>query len=159
MKINDYAPRTGAIESYLTGNNLTGVEVGVDVGSHAESLLTHCDIERLYLIDIWDNPWCEGYCEGRLARWRNKIKMVKGESKNIVKTIKENSLDFVYLDQQHDYNTVFDDLILWWITVKPGGMVALRNYSVETIQKAADTFKHGKSAIVDKYVNELIVFK
>ncbi|HVZ97969.1 MAG TPA: hypothetical protein VG847_13900, partial [Chitinophagaceae bacterium] len=106
MKISDYAPRTGAMDFYLRGTRLKGVEVGVDAGAHAESLLRYSDIETLYLIDIWDKEYYRGYCAGRLARWQHKIVMMPGDSITLSAAFQSRFFDFIYLDQMHDYETV-----------------------------------------------------
>lgn len=162
MKINDFAPRTGCLEAYLTGENLVGVEVGVDTGSHAESILTYCSIKKLWLVDPWENPFCEGYCAGRLTRWRNKVCFEKGKSREVVKIFDDSTLDFVYLDQEHDYITGREDLNLWWEKIKPGGIMAMRNYSSEGLKRAAYEFINNHPLIpyeIDSYTNEILIFK
>lgn len=160
MKVSDFAPRTGFIESYLTGINLVGAEVGSDVGAHAESLLTHCSIEKLTLVDPWDNHWMEGYCAGRLSRWRNRICMEKSTSLQAVKSFGVRTLDFVYLDQLHDYDSVRNDLVEWWPKLREGGILGLRNYNGnEGLKKAADEFIIGKRYEVENYLNEILMFK
>lgn len=160
MKINDYSPRTGAIESYLTGFNLIGAEIGVDAGAHCHSLLLYCSIQKLYLIDPWLNPWVEGFCNGRLSKWKNRICFEKGTSLMAVKNFHANTLDFIYCDQQHDYTTVSEDLRIWWPILKPGGILALRNYNGnEGLKRAADEFCKGKRFEVENYTNEILFFK
>lgn len=160
MKISDFAPRTGFIETYLTGNNLTGAEIGVDAGAHAESLLRYCSIEKLWLIDPWLNIYMEGYCAGRLSKWRNKICMEKSTSQQFVKNFEGDFLSFVYLDREHTYEAGRFDLENWWLKLKPGGIMALRNYNGNPgLTKAADEFKDGKRYEVENYLNEIIFFK
>lgn len=160
MKLNDFAPRTGAIEAYLTGANLTGVEVGVDSGSHCHSILLYCSIEKLTLIDPWPNNYMEGYCAGRLARWRNKICMEKSTSQQVVKNFGVRTLDFVYLDREHTYEAGHFDLTNWWPVLKEGGVLALRNYNGNPgLKKAADEFIVGKRYEIENYLNECLIFK
>lgn len=160
MKINDFAARTGALEAYLTGANLTGVEVGVDVGAHAASILTYCSIEKLWLIDPWVNSYMEGYAAGRLSKWRNKICMEKSTSQQFVKNFGVRTLDFVYLDREHTYEAGRFDLASWWPCIKEGGILALRNYNGNPdLKRAADEFLPGKRYEVENYVNELLIFK
>lgn len=159
MKCNDYAPRTGYLETFLTGNGLTGVEVGVAAGAHAESILTYCDIKKLWLIDTWENVYIEGYCAGRLGKWKNKICMERLTSAAGSRLFGVGTLDFVYLDQEHDENSVREDLKNWWVTIREGGILALRNYSVESVKRVADDFVKGKRYEVEDYTNELIILK
>ena len=161
MKISDFAPRTGAMEFYLTGKNLTGIEIGCDVGAHAESILTHCSIDRLYVVDLFENKWCEGFCEGRLSRWYHRYVLLKGESLKIANKFGVNTMDFVYLDQEHDYKSVHDDLAIWWEKVKEDGITVLRNYADNNIElkKAADEFALNKRHAIESYYSEIIIFK
>lgn len=160
MKISDFAPRTGALEYYLTGHDLKGVEVGCDSGAHMESILTHCDIEKVWLIDPWPDRYMEGICTGRLFRWRNKICMEKTTSQQIVKDFPNDSLNFVYIDREHTYEAGKFDLENWFPKLKAGGILALRNYNGNPgLKKAADEFTIGKRCEVENYLNELIIFR
>lgn len=160
MKSTDYAPRAAAMDVYLMGRtNLTGIEIGVDCGAHAHALLEYLNIERLVLVDEWGYDWCKGYCEGRLSKWKTKTEFVKSDS--IVASTKfyANAFDFIYIDIAHDYETVKGSLIDWWPKLKEGGVMGYRNYS--TCQKAIDEFvlSNTLTAQVDKYHNEVIIFK
>lgn len=160
MKATDFSMRTGFLECYLKGTNLVGVEIGSDVGAHAESILTHCSIEKLTLVDPWVNPLMEGICIGRLFRWRNRVCMEKMTSEQAVKLFGVRVLDFVYIDQLHDYDSVKFDLTNWWGKLKEGGILALRNYNGNPgLKKAADEFIFGKRHEIDNYLNEILIFK
>ena len=164
MKKTDFAPRTGALEYYLKGKNLYGVEVGVDVGAHAESILTHCDVQKLWLVDIWQNQWMEGYCAGRLTRWFHSVEMVKKPSLDAAKVFEADYFDFIYLVQLHAYETVKADFEAWWPKLRPGGILALRNYAEKNagLKKAADEFIRDNGIVkfeIDTYLNEIVIFK
>lgn len=162
MKITDFAPRTSALVATMNGFNLVGVEVGADVGAHAESLLTYCDIRHLTLIDPWKNDYCEGYCMGRLARWVHKIKLRKQLSREANAAFEDDSLDFVYLDQEHDYISVREDLTIWFRKLKPGGIIALRNYAESNeglVLAVKDFIGATKKHIVDTYHAEILIWK
>lgn len=45
-----------------------------------------------------------------------------------LKQFKDNSLDFVYIDGNHDYQFVLDDITGWTKKVKMGGAVAGHDY-------------------------------
>jgi len=136
MKITDYAPRAAPFDSYLTGRDLVGVEVGVDVGAHAEAMLTYCPVAYLTLVDIWPNPWCRGYCEGRLSRFRGRFTAKQNPSVVIAEAYADDVrcgslclLDFVYIDQEHGAESVAADLRAWWPLLKPRGVLGYRNYT------------------------------
>jgi predicted O-methyltransferase YrrM len=163
MKISDYAPRSGALDAHLSGVGLTGIEVGCDVGAHAEALLTYCSVKRLVVVDLWENPFCEGYCMGRLQSkgFKNFVEFVKADSHEASKRYRAEEFDFVYIDIMHDSETVSQSLEDWWPKVNPGGMLAYRNYTMGTIRPVIDAFaeRHHLRTKVESYHNEMILYK
>lgn len=168
MKITDYAPRAAPFDSYLVGEGLVGAEVGVDVGAHAQALLGHCSVALLHLVDIWLNRWCRGYCEGRLATredWRRRYVAHDSGSLKVAAEFHAASLglDFVYIDQEHDFTAVADDLRVWWPLVKAGGVLGYRNYVGRgtPLDKAVDAFIAAQGAAVDVHVElgEIVLVK
>lgn len=159
MKITDFCPRAAPMDTYLKGTNLTGVEVGCDVGAHAEALLTYCSIEKLHLIDLFESKYCEGYCEGRLARWQHRIQLHKGTSHEIAWKLVACSFDFVYIDISREPEIVTQSLVDWWKLVKKGGVLGYRNYS--EVKEPVDTFVSANRIEfkIDDYHNEIILIK
>lgn len=166
MKQTDYAPRAAALDLHIKPDSI-GVEIGVDVGAHAEAILTYCNVKKLYLVDVWEREYYRGYCEGRLFSkgFGNKIEMLQMSSEKAVSQFEDESLDFIFLDQRHEYNVVKNDLVIWWPKLKTNsGVLSLRNYAESNagLKRAADKFikeywitdfKH------DKYHSEIIIFK
>lgn len=150
MKITDYSPRATPMDSFLTGKDLVGLEVGTDVGAHAEALLLYCDIQKLHLVDIWDKEYYKGYCEGRLRWHRHKIEYVHLDSHGASLLGDWPALDFIYIDIPHDYKTVMQSLEDWWPHLKDGGVMGYRNYGpgMPEVVKAVDDFfdKHPYSS-------------
>ena len=110
-----------------------GVEIGVASGINSKSILKELNIEKLYLIDVWDN-YFEGTYKGNMERNYNlilkkfkndkRVKIIKDFSLNAVKNVKNNSLDFVYIDGNHTYKYVYQDIEGWFIKIKKGGIIA-----------------------------------
>lgn len=144
MKVTDYCPRAAPFDSYLTGQRMVGVEIGVDVGAHAQALLRYCDISMLSLVDPWPNPYCRGYCEGRLSAlgYRPRFRMIVCGSLVAAPKFAPTSLDFVYIDQEHDGPAVAADLSAWWPALKSGGVLGYRNYGASNpaLVAAIDSF-------------------
>lgn len=157
MKLTDYAPRAAFLDTKLTGFDLIGVEVGCDVGAHAEALLLFTNTRYLYLIDTFDNPWCEGYCFGRLAGFNHKVKIIKNTSESQAAHYKAGIFDYVYIDIEHDEASVTGSLNDWWPTLKSGGIMGYRNYS--SCKGAIDKFVHGKRYEISEYHNEIVIWK
>lgn len=165
MKITDYAPRAGALDTYLTGTQLIGIEVGCDVGAHAEAMLQYCDINKLYLVDLWTNDFYRGYCMGRILSkgWKNNVEFIQSTSHIASEKFKSETFDFIYIDIAHDEKTVWESLEDWWPKLKKGGILGYRNYSpsnkgvTPTLNKF--TQKYALRFNVEEYHSELIIFK
>ncbi len=104
-------------------SDLVGCEVGVEKGQHAEAILTELDIQRLYLVDSFgsDDRQGPGHYErdkGRQLREEahrrlkdyDEVVWLEKCSQNVTEDdIPARSLDFVYIDGGHSYETVNSD--------------------------------------------------
>jgi hypothetical protein len=100
---------------------VVGVEVGVDGGTHALSILQTLNVTKLYLVDDY-KPYVE--YGNRRDFSAGKQKAIKLLSKQPVEFIYEPSptaalrtpknLDFVYIDANHEYASVQLDLWAWY---------------------------------------------
>ncbi len=135
-----------------------GVEVGTEQGEYAEVIATFADV--LYCVDAWKAH--KGYrdhtrqskldrfyaiTQERLGSFLN-VWLVRLFSMDAVKTFADNSLDFVYIDANHDYEHVTEDITEWAKKVKPGGIVSGHDY---TKRKGQDKYYDVVRA-VDDYV-------
>lgn len=163
MKVTDYCPRAAPFDSKLSGLGLIGVEVGVDVGAHAQALLEYCGIDSLTLVDPWPNPYCRGYCEGRLAAlgFRPRFTMMQDTSVKAGAKFADESLDFIYIDQEHGGPSVTADLEAWWPKLKPGGILGYRNYtkSPTPLSEAVDAFVLGNHLVSEVLSGEIAITK
>jgi len=131
------------IGKYLTSLGLTGkgVEVGTFKGDYAKHILSTWG-GTLYMVDPWrEIP--EGYIDSSnhanhptaYLDTMNKLKgvedrgiMIRALSEQAVDLFKDESLDFVYIDGNHTYDYVKQDIELWYPKVKKGGLVAGHDY-------------------------------
>lgn len=119
----------------------SGAEIGVEQGEYSEVLLSKNPKLFLYLIDSWKAY--RGYrdhtrqekldkfyqtTQQRLNPYLNRIKIFKGFSMDVVEGFNDNSLDFVYIDANHDFLHVAEDIHYWSKKVRPGGIVAGHDY-------------------------------
>lgn len=119
--------------------NGTGVEIGVNEGQLSFYLLQNTNIQHLYLIDTWQT-W-KGWASQETLENRYKFcnedlpKMFSGRVTTIRKASAEsykdvdNDLDFIFIDGNHNYDYVKQDLELWVPKVKSGGLVAGHDWS------------------------------
>jgi len=113
---------------------LKGVEIGVDRGINAKSILNGLNIEKLYLIDGWINyNGIQKFRQNINGNYKRVLKMFKNNdnveiirdlSINAVKIFDDNSLDFVYIDANHSYKYVYQDISIWYKKIKKNGIIS-----------------------------------
>lgn len=116
-----------------------GAEVGVERGIFSSVLLKAHPKLELFCIDSWQ-PY-DGYIaringDDLPLKYQEAQERLKGYhvhfyrqfSMDAVKRFKDNSLDFVYIDANHDFPWCFEDIIEWEKKVRPGGMVCGHDY-------------------------------
>jgi lipopolysaccharide biosynthesis glycosyltransferase len=59
---------------------------------------------------------------------RKNCNMVRDYGENYVDNFEDSSLDFVYIDARHDYDSVLKDIKLWYHKVRKGGIIAGHDY-------------------------------
>lgn len=128
----------------ILGYPLVGAEIGVQLGKNAESMLQLLNIKKLYLIDPYIHykknihniaqnfPSVLARAIEKLFRFRNKIVWVKKMSADAVHLV-PNNLDFVYIDGNHTYDFVKQDLENYWPKIKKGGVLAGHDYFLNAL--------------------------
>ena len=135
-----------------------GVEVGVDRGEFSEVLCKDNPNLHLYSVDPWSpgayeegNPYKskQEYFEGcyqetvkRLASYNCTI--IRKTSMDALKDFEDNSLDFVYIDANHDFLNFTMDLHYWMKKVRLGGIISGHDYAYFSYSK----FNHVKRALI-----------
>ena len=73
------------------------------------------------------------------------IEFIRGKSMDVVESIQNFSLDFVFIDASHEYEDVIADINSWYPKVKEGGVIAGHDYPHwPGVKKAVDEyFKRG----------------
>ena len=116
---------------------LIGVEVGVESGNNASQILEILNMKELHLIDIWDAYEQDGWAwnfsplyEQVVERFKDhsNVSITKVDSVVASLTFIDNSLDFVYIDANHQLEYVKEDIAVWYPKVKPGGYLCGHDY-------------------------------
>lgn len=128
-----------------------GCEIGVLQGRFSAQLLEGAEPELLHLVDAWapvDGNLDEsrvGGKEDHNANYVAAIKRVKehvrrgrvkihlGFTTEVLPTFPDHSFDWVYLDANHTYEGVKQDLELILPKMKPGGIIAGHDYDDTTV--------------------------
>jgi hypothetical protein len=123
----------------------SAVEIGVARGAFSEHILALWRGAHLLSVDPWraappdeyvdvSNLSQEGHEEAyemtkqRLARFGQRSSVWRMTSMEAASQIAPGSLDFAYLDGRHDYESVKQDLELWYDKLRPGGIFAGHDY-------------------------------
>jgi cephalosporin hydroxylase len=69
------------------------------------------------------------------------VKPIIAESPLISKVYPDNSLDFIWLDGDHSFEAVYNELVAWYPKIKPGGRLAGDDLSLEGVWEALNTYK------------------
>ncbi|WDI40598.1 class I SAM-dependent methyltransferase [Bremerella sp. P1] len=144
------------------GSDLTGAEVGVFDGWTAEVLLRTFPDLRLWLVDAWQPYGGESHM-GKQDRayfqrafeetmfWtkfaEDRRFTLREWSPQAADRFQAASLDFVFIDANHLYEAVRDDINAWWPKVRPGGALCGHDYAIHRdgegvwgVQRAVDEF-------------------
>jgi predicted O-methyltransferase YrrM/GR25 family glycosyltransferase involved in LPS biosynthesis len=77
----------------------------------------------------------------------NNFQIIKDTSKNAANQFANSSIDFIMIDAGHTYESVADDLQIWYNKVKPGGYITGDDYNISVfpgVTKAANEFFYGQ---------------
>ena len=102
----------------------TGAEVGVKKGKFSNQILQYWK-GKLLCIDIWEDEQDHNDAKNLLS---GQAVLIKGSSIEISETIENGSLDFVYIDADHHYESVTEDINAWFPKVRTGGLVSGHDY-------------------------------
>ena len=149
------------------------VEVGVFKGGFSRYLLVNTPLKKLYSIDPWKNnrtgeflPDIHQEAADVLSGFGDRSELVVGSSPDIASLFKDESLDFVYIDADHGYESAKADINAWWLKVRTGGVLAGHDYknrfgSMPVVMGGVLRRGCGVKRAVDEFVEEagVVLFK
>jgi hypothetical protein len=120
----------------LIEKDLIIAEIGVFEGEFSKIIFNECNPSKLYLVDLFNGYFGSGDKDGnnyhyvQLEDEMIKIKNYFSNNSNVIiekldsisflNTIDDDYLDMVYIDADHSYNSVFNDLKTSFKKVKNG---------------------------------------
>lgn len=152
--------RVGLIDLFKEKGFKTGVEIGTDHGGYAKDICERYPELELFTIDPW-----KAYTEGTDVKSQFEVEeiykiakdtlepyknctIVRETSMEAVKVFEPNSIDFVFIDGDHRYKYVYEDIIEWTKIVRSGGIVCGHDY------KEDEGKEYGVIKAVNQYVEE-----
>jgi predicted acyl esterase len=168
--------------------NSVGAEIGVHFGDFSQKIIDALAPKTLHLIDPWEHltskeykfAWYGGAAKGGQsemdARYSNvfkrfnqyiqkeKVKVHRGYSTDVLEQFPDQYLDWVYIDGNHLYEYVKKDLELSLQKVKPGGYITGDDYMSGGwwkggVKKAVDEFAKNKAVTLVELRNRQFIFR
>lgn len=117
----------------------TGAEIGVFKGRYSKVLCEANPDLKLYCVDPWliYDDYKEIKSKRLMASYYKKamellspynVSVIKKSSMDAIKDFKDGSLDFVYIDGNHAFRSVIDDIDEWSKKVRVGGIISGHDY-------------------------------
>ena len=131
----------GEFLKYYNLNNV-GVELGSFKGQFANTILNNWG-GKLLMVDVWRELPHQEYDDASNHRehidaysqamdnikgFEDRAYMLRMKGEHACDFISDGSLDFVYIDANHTYQAVKDDIRLWYPKVKSGGIIMGHDY-------------------------------
>ena len=120
----------------------------VEIGSFAgiSSILFAEMCKKVYCIDLWHEytelpseklKIAEELFDGWLPLYPN-INKIKMNSIDAIKLFENESLDLVYIDGGHDYESCKNDIMAWLPKIKKGGWITGHDIHMDTVRRAVE---------------------
>jgi Methyltransferase domain len=142
--------------------NSVCVEIGTWEGDYSWEILKNTTCKKLYCVDpyrrfpngeypdamntLTQEQFDEKFntVKQRFAQFGDRVEFLRMTSSEAVSMFVNESLDFVYIDGNHDYKFVLNDIMLWYPKVKIGG------YLTGDDVYSTDPAEHGKDGNVQR---------
>lgn len=70
---------------------------------------------------VWNHDANESRFRKEAGQWGDRIKIIKGRSLDVIDSIPDNSVDFIFHDSDHSYPFVKDEIKAYLPKLRPGG--------------------------------------
>ena len=160
------------LQKIITDNQYyVGAELGILYGDTYMYLLQNCPDLKLIGIDAGmnDRKWKAieattteellsfppGEHHIKLVEWAKEFNKIfpdrpravirRDFTRHAAKYYRDQSLDFIFIDASHDYDSVLEDIKIWAPKVRKGGLISGHDINDPAVKKAVDeVYKHYK---------------
>jgi hypothetical protein len=163
----------GVLTKVINDNNYKKVaEIGIGYGTHAKYVLKTTNLDKLYLIDpmqyypndafaddimrcIPESPKNNfnelyGLIQRELSPWKDRFTWFRTNSLDIKNDqIADSELDCAFVDGNHTYEAVIQDLPFWWKKVRVGGRLLGDDYWMDSVSLAVDQFAKENNLVTE----------
>jgi hypothetical protein len=149
---------------------LLAIEIGVLRGDFSQSILESFNIKKLYLVDpfkpyvdkiinkkVFESEMEENY-KHVLNKFNNnkKVELLRKTSLEASKLFNDEFFDFIYIDGDHSFESVYEDLNLWFPKLLKNGVIAGDDYfhpSGIEVRKAVNKFVSENNLILHTFID------
>lgn len=136
--------------NFLNQYGLLGeaVEVGTLTGDYARQIMSQWKGRKLHCIDPFEQQSDEVYkepvnrtdwasviqsCQSMAIQYSPRVELHKAYSPQAASLFEDESLDAVFIDGNHSYEAVSNDILAWWPKVQVGGVFGGHDFRNDTI--------------------------
>jgi predicted O-methyltransferase YrrM len=128
-----------------------GAELGVWYGQTFFEMLHRCPDLNMTGVDDWrecryaashhqDQAVNKRTVYALLPPYANRATIIEKTTTEAARQVKDGSLDFVFIDADHDYGAVVCDIAAWIPKIRRGGFLAGHDYDWESVRCAVHDF-------------------
>ena len=124
------SPHREIFTALVRGSGWTrGAELGVDKGVLFGMLLKHCPDLHLVGVDVFPDRLRSHRAFDYARDFSDRARLIVGDTVASASEIEDGSLDFVFIDADHSYESVRRDIDAWRSKVRPGGWFGGHDYN------------------------------
>jgi hypothetical protein len=150
------------------GDDLTGCELGVCRGRNLRFLLDRVpNIKTVYAIDPWEpyDDWWGRMDRDTVESWMreaiellkdydDKITVLRAKSSVALNYIDDDTLDYIFIDGDHSYESTKFDLANSFKKIKSKGLFSGHDWQLESVQQAVNEFRKENSITAELQFTE-----
>jgi hypothetical protein len=142
----------------------SGIEIGVNCGDYSEILLKTSKLKKIYLLDLWEQLPKEQYTDitntsqneqnnkynmviEKMKSYGERVQIIRKDCSIAFNDFGDSFFDFIYIDANHKYEYVKQDIDNWYPKLKNGGLFSGHDYldgkigrTVFGVKRAVDEF-------------------
>jgi lipopolysaccharide biosynthesis glycosyltransferase len=142
------------------------LEIGVFKGEFLDFLVENCNAGSIDAVDVFEGVTCSGNADGNnvvhydvgksylelVEKYKQTptVTIHKSNSVHFLQNQEDNTYDVIYIDGDHSYNGVKQDLIHAFSKIKDGGYIMGHDYEMN-MKKAKHIYKFGVKQAVDEF--------
>ena len=111
--------------NYKPISNLSMIEIGSHLGESTCIFAGSGLFKTVWSVDIFNNSgYYEIYEKNRKRNYPDIIHPIKNTSANAAKEWNNGLVDMIYIDADHNYKSIREDIDLWAPKIKKGGIIS-----------------------------------